>query len=320
MSIVQNILNNYEKEFSLKNAYDVNPEANPESVRARIYESIPNPKKNFAGKIIDDKIIYKVSKGIYGVKRLNEETNKMNHCLLVEGNGLDLSFIKSGTVDAIITDHPYDLKKSNNGGNRHFAEYDCFQYIQQDFNEKARVLKEGSFLVEFLPEESAENFEYLYQIKKMAEEAGFKYYAKVPWKKGDFVSNCGRKSKNTEDVLIFSKGEARALRVDAKKDKAEPNVKHFMKGCNGMLPTAFDFPKPNKKDMLHQAEKPTELIETILNFITLPNECVLDQFAGSGVTGEACLNTKRNCILIEKAHEFVLKIQKRLGMIPIFEK
>ena len=150
----------------------------------------------------------------------------------------------------------------------------------------------------------------------MAENAGFKYYAKVPWKKGEFVSNCGRKSKNTEDVLIFSKGEPRALRIDAKKDKAEPNVKHFMKGTAGMLPTVFDFSKPNKKDMIHQAEKPTELLETIINYITLEDEIILDQFAGSGVLGEACLKTNRKALLIEIAEEFINKIKIRLNMIP----
>ena len=31
----------------------------------------------------------------------------------------------------------------------------------------------------------------------MAEKSGFKYFAKVAWKKGNFISNTGRKSKNT---------------------------------------------------------------------------------------------------------------------------
>ena len=246
----------------------------------------------------------KSSKGIY----------RNNDCLLIQGDGRDLSFLEDGSIDAIITDHPYDIKAANNGGDRHFATYDCFKYTQEDFNEKARVLKKGSFLVEFLPEESAENFEYIYQIKKMAEAAGFKYYAKVPWKKGSFISNCGRKSKNTEDVMIFSKGEARCLRPDAKKDKAEPGVRHFMKGAAGMLPTCFDFQKPGKKEMIHQAEKPQELLEAILDYITLEGETVLDQFAGSGVLGAAALAKGRRSILIELADEFVAKIKTRLEL------
>ncbi len=317
--IIENIVKAYDNLFSMQDAYNVNKDVNKESVRARVYESIPNAKTGFKGRVIDDKIIYKVSKGIYAVKKVVEGRDPSS-CLLIEGNGLDLAFIKDKTIDAIITDHPYDLKKSNNGGNRSFADYDCFRYCQKDFNEKARVLKDGCFLIEFLPEESAENFDYIYEIKKMAENAGFKYYAKVPWKKGDFVSNCGRKSKNTEDVLIFSKGDARSLRPDAKKDKADPSVKHYMKGASGMLPTVFDYSKPSKSDIIHQAEKPVELISAILDFVTLPNEFVLDQFAGSGVVGESCLKKGRNSILVEKSHDFVLKIKKRLGLKDVFIK
>lgn len=284
-------------QFQMKEAYDAvekaGIEAQKPSIRARVYEAV------------DKGILKKIAKGIY----------QNNNCLLIQGDGKDLSFLEDGSIDAIITDHPYDIKAANNGGDRHFATYDCFQYSQEDFNEKARVLKDGSFLVEFLPEESALNYEYLYKIKKMAEAAGFKYYAKVPWKKGDFISNCGRKSKNTEDVMIFSKGEPRALRVDAKKDKADPSVKHFMKGCNGMLPTVFDFAKPAKKDMLHQAEKPVELLEAILDYVTQEDEIVLDQFAGSGVLGEACIKKNRRAILIELADEFIEKITKRLKLV-----
>jgi site-specific DNA-methyltransferase (adenine-specific) len=295
METITKVIKNLE-EFTMPQAYAAveaaGIEAKKPSIRARVYEAV------------DKGILQKIAKGIY----------RNNDCLLIQGDGRDLSFLEDGSIDAIITDHPYDIKAANNGGDRHFATYDCFRYTQEDFNEKARVLKKGSFLVEFLPEESAENFEYLYQIKKMAEAAGFKYYAKVPWKKGSFISNCGRKSKNTEDVMIFSKGEARCLRPDTKKDKADPTVRHFMKGAAGMLPTCFDFQKPGKKDMIHQAEKPQELLEAILDYVTLDGETVLDQFAGSGVLGAAAQAKGRRSILIELADEFIAKIKIRLGL------
>lgn len=317
MSIISNIINTYEKQFNMQQAYAINPGVNKESVRARVYEAATADEAHFNSKIIDNKLIYKISRGVYGIKTVVGEGEEPSSCVLLEGDGLDLSFIQDKSIDAIVTDHPYDIKASNNGGDRHFATYDCFRYTQHDFDEKSRVLKDGCFLVEFLPEESANNYEYIYDIKKMAEKAGFKYYAAVPWKKGDFIANTGRKSKNTETVMIFSKGEARALRPDAKKDKADPSIKHYMKGAAGMLPTVFDYAKTSKKDTIHQAEKPVALIQAILEYITLPNEIVLDQFAGSGVTGEACLKSKRECILIELAHEFCEKIISRLKLKKI---
>ena len=148
------------------------------SIRARIYEGI------------EKGVFERVAKGVYTVTRKNENEEEVT-CMLVQGDGRDLSFLKDNSVDAIITDHAYSLKKSLKGGNRDFAKYECFQYTQEDFDEKYRVLKKGHFLVEFLPEENGENYGYLYQVKQLAKEAGLQYYAKVAWKKGSFVANTG---------------------------------------------------------------------------------------------------------------------------------
>lgn len=292
MSIVSNLLEVFkETKFTLKEAYAVNPNVNKESVRARIYEHIGTKFE-------------KLGKGLY--------ITKAKDCVLIEGDGRNLSFLEDGSIDCIITDHPWD-NKANKGGNRNFAEYDCFNYTLEDFKEKARVLKDGSFLVECIPNESETNFDYLYAMKKMAEEAGFQYYAKIPWIKGNFVSNTGRCSKNSEDLMIFSKGKPRALRLDAKKTKAL-GVETFMSGTNKMLPTDFNVQAVSNKDRICQSEKPSELFEQLLEYITLENEIVLDQFAGSGSVGVACIKKKRKCILIEKAKECVNKIVSRIGM------
>ena len=77
-----------------------------------------------------------------------------------------------------------------------------------------------------------------------------------------------------------------------------------------MLPTVFDFPK--EKDSIHSAQKPVELIEAILDFISLPGELVLDQFAGSGNTGIAALQKGRSCILIEKAADVFNRMKENI--------
>mgnify|MGYP000274308131 FL=1 len=293
MSILSNLLAAFKpgQQFTLKEAYAVNLSYQKESVRARIYENLGKEFK-------------KLSKGLYVT----------DDVVLIEGDGRDLSVFESESMDCIITDHPWDDKKSNNGGTRHLAQYDCFKYTLSDFMEKARVLKEGSFLVEILPAENENNFDYLYEIKKMAEQAGFKYYAKVAWKKGTFVSNTGRKAKNTEDIMIFSKGKPRALRPDKQRGVINGVPTRFMSGANGMLPTEFNVQAiPNKLKNV-QTEKPVALFEQLLEYFTLPGELVLDQFAGSGVTGEACLNKKRKCILIEKCKEHVASIITRLNL------
>ncbi len=296
--IVENLIDVFKNvRFTLKQAYEANPSVNKESVRARIYENLGIRFE-------------RVGRGIYSTIDKS--------CLLIEGNGRNLSGLEDESIDSIITDHPWEDKKANKGGNRNFATYETFRYTQEDFNEKARVLKDGAFLCEVIPSETATNFDYLYEIKKMAEKAGFEYYAKVPWKKGTFVANTGRKAKNTEDILLFTKGKARALKPDKQRGVDENgNPTRFMSGTNGMLPTCFDVQAVPKKEIIAQSEKPVELYEQILEFITRPGEIILDQFAGSGALGVAAINKGRKAILIEYAKEKVEAIAKRLGMVKL---
>ena len=41
---------------------------------------------------------------------------------------------------------------------------------------------------------------------------------------------------------------------------------------------------------------------------------ILDPFAGSGTTGQACVNTNRRAILIEREEKYIPLIKQRLGM------
>lgn len=307
-SVAERLADNFKaKPFRLEEAYEALPDVPADSVRGRIYEAM---KKN---------VFARVARGVYAVARAYKTGAGTDGaaCILLNADGRDLGFLRSESMDAIITDHPYRLDSALKGGNRDFASYELFQYTRRDFDEKIRVLKPGCFLAEFIPEESAMNYEYLYRLKEMAMAAGFLYYAKVPWKKGNFVANTGRKSGNTEDILIFSKGAPRKLRPDAKKDKTEPGVRHYMSGAAGMLPTCFDVAPPDKKARIHQAEKPVELLKQVIRYVTLFGEWVLDQFAGSGSTGLACLETGRNCVLTEKDPATAARIVARAGMAPL---
>jgi site-specific DNA-methyltransferase (adenine-specific) len=58
--------------------------------------------------------------------------------------------------------------------------------------------------------------------------------------------------------------------------------------------------KFNKQTGLHPTQKPVALFEYLIKTYTNEGETVLDNCAGSGTTGEACINTGRNYIQIEK--------------------
>ena len=94
--------------------------------------------------------------------------------------------------------------------------------------------------------------------------------------------------------------------IDKKKSDMT-GEKHYMSGCNGMLPTMFDVQPVARKKKIHQSELPVELCEKILEYVTYEGEIVLDSFAGSGAVGVAALNKKRSCILIEILKENIEK-------------
>ena len=115
------------EQFTIKEATELvnnvkNMGVNRESVRARIYEGV------------DRGIFQKISRGVYKV--VSQIDGKETSCLLINGDGRDLSAIPDKSIDGIITDHPYDLKKALTGGNRKIATFEMFKYENKDFKEK----------------------------------------------------------------------------------------------------------------------------------------------------------------------------------------
>lgn len=115
MTLAEKIFNCFKENesFSLKEAYQQNADKPKETVRARIYEKIGIRFE-------------RISKGVYCTI-----DNKDEQCILIEGDGRDLSMLGDNSIDCILTDHPWLDKKSNKGGTRAFAEYDCFRYKSQ---------------------------------------------------------------------------------------------------------------------------------------------------------------------------------------------
>lgn len=140
--------------FTLKELNEAIQDKPPTTLRARVYDNVGT-------------LFQRIGRGVYAVI-----DNKDGEVFAFNGDGRDLSMLEDDSIDAIITDHPYEDRKSLKGGSRNFADYDLFLYEQRDFDEKARVLKDGAFLVEFFAEENANNYEYIYECKKMAEKAG----------------------------------------------------------------------------------------------------------------------------------------------------
>ena len=66
------------------------------------------------------------------------------------------------------------------------------------------------------------------------------------------------------------------------------------------------------KNKMHPTQKPVALLEYLIKTYTLEGETVLDNTMGSGSTGVACINTKRNFIGIEKDDKYFETAKKRI--------
>lgn len=91
--------------------------------------------------------------------------------------------------------------------------------------------------------------------------------------------------------------------------KTKPDGQEYLQGC---VPNYIESPLKTGK-RIHPTEKPTIILEYLLALYSKEGDAVLDSFAGSGSTGEACYNMKRNAILVERDKTFYGKIVKRLA-------
>ena len=80
--------------------------------------------------------------------------------------------------------------------------------------------------------------------------------------------------------------------------------------------THFNYPKNlikfNSDRGLHPTQKPVALFEYLIRTYTNEGETVLDNCAGSGTTGVACIKTRREFILIEKDPKYVAMAERRI--------
>ncbi len=242
------------------------------------------------------------------------------------GNCFDLlPSIPDGSVDAIITDPPYETT------GLHFdkagrIDWDLF------YSEIKRVLKPTGWF--FL-------FGTLQMYKKASDYFRDKF--QYIWVKSGIVFQTAdavkpfNKHENIfafvhfnvkASLLTFNKKELRTAGEAYKKGKyrkTSPMMKQtsgytddnniideFMPDNEGYREgtSVLEFPKVD--NIGHCTVKPLSLIETIVKGYTNEGDIVLDPFVGSGTTAVACQNLNRNFIAIELHEEYVTIARKRL--------
>lgn len=70
--------------------------------------------------------------------------------------------------------------------------------------------------------------------------------------------------------------------------------------------------RPSANGIQHPTVKPLDLMRWLVRLVTPPNGTVLEPFAGSGTTAEACIHEHMKCIAIEREADYLPVITARL--------
>ena len=134
-----------------------------------------------------------------------------------------------------------------------------------------------------------------------------------------------------ENVLVFGKGK---IKYNPQKISGKPynkgrahrptdvygsQISVLVKNEDGTRypRTVQYFITAESQGRLHPTQKPVALFEYLIKTYTNEGDLVLDNCAGSGTTGVACIKLKRNFILIEQLQEYVDIANKRLDSTTI---
>ena len=131
---------------------------------------------------------------------------------------------------------------------------------------------------------------------------------------GDEEIDTSKNRRNTQAEQIFKGGWTGKEGGEIVKGRWPANVIHD--GLEEEWAKYFYCPKASKKekgDTKHPTVKPLELMRYLVKLITPKDGIVLDPFAGTGTTGEACVLEGRNYYLIEKTKEYIPDIENRIN-------
>lgn len=131
-----------------------------------------------------------------------------------------------------------------------------------------------------------------------------------------------------EEVVVFSYGKPKynpqmiklenPYKRDFSGNKSKTETTFLANQRNGVVEYTHNYPRnllyaaTDGDKRQHPTQKPVALFEYLIKTYTNEGDLVLDNCAGSGTTGVACINTKRNYILIEKEPKYIEICKKRL--------
>lgn len=206
-----------------------------------------------------------------------------------------------GSVDAIITDPPYNISRKNNfktmgRAGIDFGEWDEGFDLTSWIGAASSILNKGSNIVIF------NDWKNMTTICDALETNGFGVKDQLRWEK----LNPMPRNRDRRFITDFENA-VWAVKLGAKWtfNRIDDNYERPLIKCS--ITTARE-----KSLGSHTTQKPIKVMEWIIERLTNEGDVVLDPFMGSGTTGLACKQSGRKFIGIEKELDYYDLAAKRL--------
>lgn len=242
---------------------------------------------------------------------------------LIQGDCLvEMKNIPDKSVDMILCDLPYEVL---NKGNKH-AQWDRLIPFDKLWEQYNRIIKDNGAIVLFaqgmftaqLMMSNPKMWRYNLVWDKVNRPTGFLNANRCPL-------------RIHEDILVFYKAQPTynpQFYIGEKNHKGGAGnslPKGGKNRCYGdfkqseVTLTNEKFPhsiisiEKEHRNFYHPTQKPVALLEWLIKTYTDEGQIVLDNTMGSGSTGVACINTKRDFIGIELNEEYFKIAEKRIN-------
>lgn len=238
----------------------------------------------------------------------------MRQHFLISADAFEALSQINSKVDAVIVDPPYNTANKNTkilkgrkarssdfGKWDYFADHEYLNFTEKWLNLVKPILKPSGNLLIFC------KLEYVSDVKRIYEKLGFKHHATIIWhktnpapqiRKTGFLSSC--------EAILWATNGFDGNKISYTFNFSKQNEMHNF----------FESPICMGKERTpHPTQKPKKVLAHLIKIFTNEKDWVLDCFAGSGTTADACHDLNRNSISIEADKNYFGFMEKRLKNI-----
>ena len=235
-----------------------------------------------------------------------------NQITLMHGDCLEkMKSIPSQSVDLILTDPPYGTTK---------CKWDSVIDFVLMWAELKRIIKPNGAILLFgvepfsslLRASNIKDFRYDW-IWEKPNATGFLNSKFQPLRAHEVISVFYAKKPTFNPQRTKGHKRKQSARTDIDSACYGKSIKRHEYDSDERYPRSIQlFNSDKQKESLHPTQKPVALLEYLIKTYSNEGETVLDFTMGSGSTGVACMNTRRNFIGIEQDNGYFATATERL--------